>query len=66
MAKLSKELLDTIVAEAERIEYGDITLHLVEHTNVVDIEINERLRFLKEEPPKAGRVAYIRKVPRQG
>lgn len=63
--KLSKEVLDTIIQAAERIEYGEITLHLVEHSNAVDVEVNERLRFIKDEPPKPGRVAFVRKVNRQ-
>lgn len=64
MAKLSKEVLDAIIQAADGIEYGEIVIHLVEHSNAVDIEVNERLRFVKSEPPRAGQVVNAKRVVR--
>jgi hypothetical protein len=57
MAKLSEEMIQRIQEAAEKILYGEITIHLVESLNAVDIEVNERMRFMKEGPPRLGEVA---------
>lgn len=64
MAKLGKEILDAIEEAAGQIDYGSITIHLVESSNAVDIEVNKRLRFTKDDKPAAGRVVMARRVQR--
>lgn len=61
MAKLGREVLAAIEDAAERIQYGDITIHLVETSNAIDIEINERVRFSKDDVPRPGRVVTIKR-----
>lgn len=54
--KLSKAMLDKIVKASEDMDYGSITIHIADHMGVIDIEINERLRYEKECEPRAGQV----------
>ena len=61
MARLGEEVLAAIEAAAERIQYGDITIHLVETSNAIDIEVNERVRFPKPDAPRPGRVVTIKR-----
>jgi hypothetical protein len=55
--KLSKEILEFISQSAEEMDYGDITIHIVDTSRVVDIEVNNRVRFEKASPPRAGEIA---------
>jgi hypothetical protein len=67
MAKLSAEMIEKIQEAAEKISYGEITIHLVDSLNAVDIEVNERLRFLKDSPPRPGQVVIKRpRIEHQG
>lgn len=56
MAKLSPEVIERIKKEAERMSYGKITIVLSENSPMVDILVEERLRYGKDIPPGPGKV----------
>lgn len=56
MAKLGEEVIAAIKEAADRIPFGTITIHLIDTSDAVDIEVNERVRFKKDDKPRAGRV----------
>ena len=45
MGKLSDDIIDRIHELSDLIEYGSITIHLNESTNMIDLEVNERIRM---------------------
>jgi hypothetical protein len=60
MAKLSEEMINKVQEAASRVEYGEITIHLSETMNAVDIVVSERIRVPKRELPRAGQVAVVK------
>lgn len=63
MPRLPKEVLDKIQEAAEDIEFGKITIYLVEHSDSIDIEVDKRIR-VKKHPIRPGMV--VNGLPKQG
>lgn len=66
MAKLGREVLAAIEAAAERVQYGEIIIHLVDTTDFVDIEVSERIRYPKADKPRAGQIVSVKRTYREG
>ena len=64
MAKLTKEMIDFLEKTMENVEYGSITLHLIEHSNAIDIEVTERKRMNKNKEEIAPGTVVVKKVIR--
>jgi len=64
VAKLTKEMIDFLEKTMENVEYGSITLHLIEHSNAIDIEVTERKRMNKNKEEIAPGTVVVKKVIR--
>jgi hypothetical protein len=61
--ELSGKLIEEICKAAERIRgYGSVTIHFVENSPTVDIEINDRIRVNKGGNPLPGEVVRAQKI----
>jgi hypothetical protein len=63
--KIPESVLMSLKERAEKIAYGRISIELNEMAKTVDIIVEERVRFLKQqEEPRAGKLV-VRAVTRQ-
>lgn len=63
MSKISTEAMEYIQATAEQLRYGKITVVINENMPDVDIVVENRTRFAKEDTPAPGKLP-IRKFNR--
>lgn len=57
-------MIDFLEKTMENVEYGSITLHLIEHSNAIDIEVTERKRMNKNKEEIAPGTVVVKKVIR--